>query len=97
MTAPSYEGLSKTLICTAGFDSLRDEAEAYARKFVEGMNEVTVKRFVGVPHPFMYMDGRWRVFPDPSGALRNSESLWLIQFCSNSTGKRIYRSHGEAD
>jgi acetyl esterase/lipase len=56
MTAPSFESLPKTVIYTAGCDPLRDEGEAYARKLVEGGCEVTVKRFEGVPHPFMHMD-----------------------------------------
>jgi acetyl esterase/lipase len=56
MTAPSFEGLPKTVIYTAGCDPLRDEGEAYARRLVEGGCEVTVKRFAGVPHPFMHMD-----------------------------------------
>ncbi|KAH6680655.1 Alpha/Beta hydrolase protein [Halenospora varia] len=56
MQAPSFEGLSKTVIYTAGCDPLRDEGEAYARKLIEAGNEVTVKRFKGVPHPFYHMD-----------------------------------------
>ena len=35
MQALSFKGLSKTVICTAGSDPLRDEVEAYARKLVE--------------------------------------------------------------
>jgi len=35
---------------------LRDEGEAYGRKLVKAGNEVTMKRFGGVPHPFMHMD-----------------------------------------
>ena len=56
MQAPSFKGLPRTVICTAGCDPLRDEGEAYARKLVEAGNEVTMKRFEGVPHPFMHMD-----------------------------------------
>jgi acetyl esterase/lipase len=56
MQAPSFKGLPKTVIYTAGCDPLRDEGEAYARKLVEAGNEVTMKRFEGVPHPFMHMD-----------------------------------------
>jgi len=56
MQAPSFKGLCKTVIYTAGCDPLRDEGEAYARKLVEGGCEVTLKRFEGVPHPFMHMD-----------------------------------------
>jgi len=56
MQAPSFQGLPKTVIYTAGCDPLRDEGEAYARRLVESGCEVTVKRFPGVPHPFMHMD-----------------------------------------
>lgn len=56
MNAPNFTNLPKTVIYTAGCDPLRDEGEAYARKLVEGGNEVLQKRFVGVPHPFMHMD-----------------------------------------
>ena len=56
MTAPNFKHLGKTVIYTAGCDPLRDEGEAYGRKLVEAGNEVTFKRFEGVPHPFMHMD-----------------------------------------
>lgn len=56
LDAPDFTGLTKTVIYTAGCDPLRDEGEAYANKLVEGGNEVTLKRFPGVPHPFMHMD-----------------------------------------
>lgn len=57
MTAPDFGGLGRTVVYTAGCDPLRDEGEAYARGLVEaGNEEVTVKRFEGVPHPFMHMD-----------------------------------------
>ena len=57
MEAPDFGGLPKTVIYTAECDPLRDEGEAYARRLVEAGCEVTVKRFRGVPHPFMHMDG----------------------------------------
>ncbi|OAA57732.1 Alpha/beta hydrolase fold-3 [Cordyceps fumosorosea ARSEF 2679] len=60
LEAPNFEGLPRTVIYTAGADPLRDEGEAYARKLLENGNEVIVKRFVGVPHPFMHMDGSLR-------------------------------------
>ncbi|EOD49515.1 putative alpha beta hydrolase fold-3 protein [Neofusicoccum parvum UCRNP2] len=56
LEAPNFDGLAKTVIYTAECDPLRDEGEAYTRKLVEAGNEVTVKRFKGVPHPFMHMD-----------------------------------------
>ncbi|KJZ78197.1 hypothetical protein HIM_02235 [Hirsutella minnesotensis 3608] len=56
LKAPSYEGLSRTLIYTAGADPLRDEGERYAQLLIQSGVEVTVRRFPGVPHPFMHMD-----------------------------------------
>ncbi len=56
MTAPSFKNLGKKLIYTAECDPLRDEGEDYGRKLVEAGNEVTIKRFDGVPHAFMHMD-----------------------------------------
>jgi len=55
--APSFKDLPRTVIYTAGADPLRDEGEAYAMKLVENGGEVVMKRFPGVPHPFMHMDG----------------------------------------
>ena len=56
LNAPDFTGMPRTVIYTAGCDPLRDEGEAYARKLVEAGNEVVLKRFKGVPHPFMHMD-----------------------------------------
>ena len=60
MKAPDFEGLPKTVIYTAGCDPLRDEGEAYARTLAEAGCEVTVKRFLEVPHPFIHF-GWWYV------------------------------------
>lgn len=56
LKAPNYRDLPKTVIYTAGADPLRDEGERYAQLLVENGVEVTLKRFPGVPHPFMHMD-----------------------------------------
>lgn len=53
LTAPNFKHLPRTVIHTAGCDPLRDEGEAYAWKLVENGNEVVLKRFDGVPHPFV--------------------------------------------
>ena len=58
LSAPSYKDLGPlTWIGTAEVDPLRDEAEAYAEKLRENGNVVVLKRYPGVPHPFMHMDG----------------------------------------
>lgn len=57
MTAPNFKGLADlTVIMTAGCDPMRDEGEAYAKKVEDAGNRVVLKRFDGVPHPFMHMD-----------------------------------------
>lgn len=56
LQAPNFSGLARTVVYTAGADPLRDEGEAYARRLAEAGTEVTLRRFPGVPHPFMHMD-----------------------------------------
>jgi acetyl esterase/lipase len=57
MTAPNCESLADlTVIMTADCDPMRDEGEAYAKKLKDAGNMVILKRFNGVPHPFMHMD-----------------------------------------
>ena len=60
--APSFTNLPRTVIFTAGADPLRDEGERYAQILAENGNEIVLKRFPGVPHPFMHMDkDLWQV------------------------------------
>ena len=54
--APNRNGLCDTFIRTAEVDPLRDEGEAYGMKLVAGGNTVTMKRYLGSPHTFMYLD-----------------------------------------
>ncbi|PHH90112.1 hypothetical protein CDD83_4486 [Cordyceps sp. RAO-2017] len=56
LRAPSYAGLPRTLLFTAGADPLRDEGERYAQLLLQNGVEVVARRFPGVPHPFMHMD-----------------------------------------
>ncbi|KAK4942660.1 hypothetical protein LTR10_017608 [Elasticomyces elasticus] len=58
MNAPDFTKLAPlTYLATAELDPLRDEAEAYAKKVEEAGNKIVTRRFKGVPHPFMHMDG----------------------------------------
>lgn len=58
LDAPDFKNLAPlTWIGTAEIDPLRDEAEAYAEVLRENGNNVVTKRYPGVPHPFMHMDG----------------------------------------
>lgn len=54
--ATNWKGLCDTYIRTAECDPLRDEGEAYAMKLIAGGAKVTVKRYLGCPHTFMYLD-----------------------------------------
>ncbi|CAG9982835.1 unnamed protein product [Clonostachys byssicola] len=48
-------GLCRTFIATADCDPLRDEGEAYGTKLAASGVHVTMRRYMGVPHPFMHM------------------------------------------
>jgi acetyl esterase/lipase len=87
LQAPDFTGLPKTVIYTAGCDPLRDEGEAYARKLIEGGNEVIQKRFAGVPHPFMHMD---------KGEFLSESTIVLHSNCScrSVASKGVYRYDG---
>lgn len=54
LKAKNWEGLCDTFIRTGGVDPLRDEGEEYGSKLVAGGNTVTVKRYLGSPHLFVY-------------------------------------------
>jgi acetyl esterase len=48
-------GVPPAFILTAGYDTLRDEGEAYARKLTESGNTVQLRRYDGAIHGFFTM------------------------------------------
>lgn len=55
--AESFEGLPPAIVVTAGFDPLRDEGEAYAKKLQDAGIEVTYRCEPGLIHGFFNMSG----------------------------------------
>lgn len=55
--AADLAGLPPALIYTAGFDPLRDQGEAYARRLEAAGVDVTLREYADLPHAFTAMDG----------------------------------------
>lgn len=53
----NVKGVAPAAILVAGFDPLRDEGEEYARKLEAAGVDVFLKRYEGLPHPFINVAG----------------------------------------
>ncbi len=53
LLAEDFSGLPPAHVATAGFDPLRDEGEAYARKMADAGVKVSMRRHATMVHPFV--------------------------------------------
>jgi acetyl esterase len=60
LLADDVAGVAPALVVTAGFDLLRDEGEAYAKRLEEAGVAVTLRRFETLTHGLYSMTGRVR-------------------------------------
>lgn len=56
---PDLSGLAPAYVAVAGFDPLRDEGEAYARRLESAGIPVTLRRHRGLVHPFINSVALW--------------------------------------
>lgn len=73
LLAHDLSGLPPTLVVTAGFDLLRDEAEAYARALRDAGGTVRLRRFASLAHGFIHITD---LSPTARQAMREVAREW---------------------
>lgn len=73
--APCLRGLAPAHVVTAEFDVERDEGEYYAYLLREAGNQVSVKRYKGVPHAFAQYNHPQRGLSKSREFMRDSAEL----------------------
>jgi acetyl esterase len=73
LRAPDLSGLPPTLVITAEYDPLRDEGEFYAEKLRAGGVPLSLSRYDGVNHGFMF----WVGVVDKADAAMSEACDWL--------------------
>lgn len=73
------QGLCPTFVRTGECDPLCDEGEAYAFKLARAGNKVTIKRYLGAVHTFMYwpaLKSKQTYDQESIQALRDAHGTW---------------------
>lgn len=89
------EGICDTFIGTASADPLRDEGELYGHRLIAAGVKTTVRRYSGVPHPFMHMPiKKAEVYMnDICEALRSAHGITFIKpNVSVFTRRRVFQT-----